>query len=76
MTTLNNVLKAIEALKSAQESNTLLSDSNARYKNKFLSFNNENDFMNTITKKINKLNRLFLFIFNLYLNTYDKTLYT
>ncbi|XP_071871538.1 huntingtin isoform X2 [Bombus fervidus] len=30
MTTLNNVLKAIEALKSAQESNTLLSDSNAR----------------------------------------------
>lgn len=40
MTTLNNVLKAIEALKSAQESNTLLSDSNARYKNKFLSFNN------------------------------------
>lgn len=40
MTTLNNVLKAIEALKSAQESNTLLSDSNARYKNKFLPFNN------------------------------------
>ncbi|XP_068985197.1 huntingtin isoform X2 [Bombus flavifrons] len=30
MTTLNNVLKAIEALKSAQESNTFLSDSNAR----------------------------------------------
>ncbi|OAD60204.1 Huntingtin [Eufriesea mexicana] len=30
MTTLNNVLKAIEALKSAQESNTILSDSSAR----------------------------------------------
>lgn len=41
MATLNNVLKAIEALKSTQESNNVLSDLNTRYTNKlFFLFNN------------------------------------
>lgn len=38
MATLNNVLKAIEALKTTQESNAILTDSSARYMNKLFLF--------------------------------------